>query len=60
MGFDVLSVERDGRDETFAVESISNGKRIRIGNKDVFLDTGDHTYEITYRAHAADRVLRWL
>ena len=50
VGFDVLSVERDGRDETFAVESISNGKRIRIGNKDVFLDTGDHTYQITYRA----------
>ena len=49
VGFDVLDVERDGRDEPFAVESMSNGKRIRIGDKDVFLDDGDYTYKITYR-----------
>ncbi len=48
VGFDVLSVERDGRDENYAVEKISNGKRIKIGNADVFLESGDHTYKITY------------
>ncbi len=48
-GFEVLSVRRDGRNETFAVESIGNGKRIKIGNADVFLDVGSHSYEITYR-----------
>ena len=48
VGFDVLSVERDGRDEAFSVENISNGKRIKIGNADVFLEPGDHTYKITY------------
>ena len=50
VGLDVLSVQRDGNSESFSVESISNGKRIRIGNKDVFLDRGDHTYEISYHA----------
>ena len=49
VGFDVLSVERDGRAEKYAVENISNGKRIKIGNAEVFLDQGDHTYKITYR-----------
>lgn len=49
LGFDVLGVRRDGRDEPYAVLSIGNGKRIRIGSADVFLDHGPHVYEITYR-----------
>jgi hypothetical protein len=49
VGFEVLDVERDGRDEPFALEALSNGTRIRIGDKDVFLDPGPHRYEITYR-----------
>ncbi|CAN5460542.1 DUF2207 domain-containing protein [soil metagenome] len=49
VGFEVLGVRRDGRDEPYALESISNGKRIRIGSKDVMLDEGPHRYEITYR-----------
>ena len=49
VGFDVLDVKRDGRTEPFTVMSISNGKRIRIGSADVFLDNGPHVYEITYR-----------
>jgi len=49
VGFDVLGVTRDGQPETYALESLSNGTRIRIGNKDVFLDDGLHRYEITYR-----------
>ncbi len=49
VSFEVLGVKRDGRDEPYAVESISNGKRIRIGSKDVLLDEGPHRYEITYR-----------
>lgn len=48
VGFNVTGVERDGRDETYSVESMSNGKRIRIGNKDVLLSYGDHTYDIHY------------
>jgi hypothetical protein len=49
VGFDVLGVKRDGKPEPFALESLSNGTRIRIGDKDVFLDDGLHRYEITYR-----------
>ena len=48
VGFTVNEVNRDGRSEPYAIESISNGKRIRIGDKDVYLDNGPHTYEITY------------
>ncbi|HEY2034488.1 MAG TPA: DUF2207 domain-containing protein [Rhizomicrobium sp.] len=46
--FDVLQVTRDGHDEPFDVESIDSGKRIRIGDKDVVLYEGPHTYAITY------------
>jgi uncharacterized membrane protein YgcG len=49
VGFEVLGVKRDGRDEPYTVLSIDNGKRIRIGSADVFLDNGPHVYEITYR-----------
>ncbi len=49
VGFEVLDLERDGFDENYTVESISNGKRIKIGNANVFLDDGDHTYKIVYR-----------
>jgi uncharacterized membrane protein YgcG len=49
VGFEVLSVRRDGHDEPYATEWISNGIRVRIGDKDVFLDSGQHVYEISYR-----------
>jgi uncharacterized membrane protein YgcG len=49
VGFDVQSVSRDGADETFATENLSNGVRVRIGRADRFLNTGPHTYVITYR-----------
>ena len=35
--------------EPYAIEGLSNGKRIRIGSADVFLDHGIHVYEIQYR-----------
>ncbi len=47
--FDVNKVERDGRVENFVLESLSNGVRVKIGNRDVFLDDGQHTYKIYYR-----------
>ncbi|MBX3521253.1 MAG: DUF2207 domain-containing protein [Xanthobacteraceae bacterium] len=49
VGFDVLSVKRDGKDEPYSVESLYNGKRIRIGSGSVLLTKGDHTYTIKYR-----------
>jgi uncharacterized membrane protein YgcG len=49
VGFEVLDVKRDGHDEPYSVSSYGNGKRVRIGDKDVIVDRGPHTYEITYR-----------
>jgi hypothetical protein len=45
----VLSVMRDNRPEPYTVENIGGGfKRIRIGDADVWLDSGVHTYVIRY------------
>ncbi|HWJ89238.1 MAG TPA: DUF2207 domain-containing protein [Pelagibacterium sp.] len=54
---DVLSVERNGTDEPFAVEDISGGKRIRIGSADRRLSPGVHRYTIVYRMDRAARSL---
>ena len=48
-GYDVLSVTRDGRREPYKTETEDNAYRIRIGDADVFLESGAHTYEIRYR-----------
>ena len=48
VGFAVKSVRRDGGTEPYAIESLSNGKRIRIGSADTYVDYGRHTYEIKY------------
>jgi uncharacterized membrane protein YgcG len=49
VGFDVLSVARDGKAEPYSTEKLSNGVRVRIGRADVILDTGPHEYVIKYR-----------
>ena len=41
VGFEVLGVKRDGRDEPYTVMSIGNGKRIRIGSADVLLEAAE-------------------
>lgn len=46
--FDVQSVTMDGHPEKYIVQNHSNGKRVRIGQKDVFVSHGLHTYVITY------------
>ena len=49
VGFEVISVKRDRQPESYTIEGLSNGKRIRIGSAEVFLDPGIHVYEIQYR-----------
>lgn len=45
----VLSVERDGRSEPYEIETVTPLiQRIRIGDPDVFLTYGSHTYAIRY------------
>ncbi len=47
--FVVQSVSLDGHSEPYSIESISNGKRVRIGSKDVFIQSGTHKYIIKYQ-----------
>ena len=47
--FEVLEVTRDGRPEPWHTKGESNGTRLYIGKKNVFLDAGRYTYSITYR-----------
>ena len=49
VGFDVVSVERDGQAEPYARERISNGVRIKMGSADVSVTPGEHTYVLHYR-----------
>ncbi len=46
--FDVTSVTMDGHDEAYTTESIDNGVRVKIGDADTIIDTGPHTYVLTY------------
>jgi hypothetical protein len=48
VGFEVTGVTRNGNPEPYVVEAIGNGQRVRIGDADVFLDDGPHSYTITY------------
>jgi hypothetical protein len=45
----VIEVKRDGRAEPYTLENLDAGfRRIRIGDADVFLPDGAHTYTIRY------------
>jgi len=46
--FDVLDVQRNGQPETYRVERMGDFQRIWIGDPDVFLNYGNHSYTITY------------
>ena len=48
VGFHVLSVTRAGRPEPYHIRDASNGKRVYIGDKDVFLQPGRCSYTLTY------------
>lgn len=56
VGFEVLSVTRDGKPEDWKTESVSGGVRIYMGSENTLLDRGLHTYELTYRT---DRQIRF-
>jgi uncharacterized membrane protein YgcG len=49
VGFEVLEVQREGKPEPYRIESLSNGKRVYIGEKNVYLEPGEYTYALTYR-----------
>ena len=51
VGFEIISVRRDGRPEDYHTESRSNGIRIYFGNKNHFISHGRHEYEFSYRTN---------
>ena len=48
VGFDVLSATQDGHPEPYSVDSVDDGERVKIGDKDVLIEQGAHTYTLTY------------
>ncbi len=46
--YDVKNVSRNGAKEPYAIEKEGGAYRIRIGDADVILANGPHTYEIAY------------
>ena len=49
VGFKVLEARRNGAHEPYRVESAGDGKKIYLGQKDIFLSPGVYTYTLTYR-----------
>lgn len=56
VGFDVISVTRDGRAEPWFIERSGKIARVYIGDKDRLLQRGNYTYAITY---SSDRQIRF-
>ncbi|MCX6354839.1 MAG: DUF2207 domain-containing protein [Candidatus Aureabacteria bacterium] len=48
IGFQIVSVLRDGAPDGYHREQVSNGVRIYIGREKVFLPHGEYTYTLTY------------
>jgi len=46
--FDVTSVQMDGHNETYTTESITDGVRVKIGDKDIDVPFGKHVYKLSY------------
>jgi uncharacterized membrane protein YgcG len=42
-------VKRDGADEPWHTAKRENGRRVYIGDKNVMISHGEHTYELTYK-----------
>jgi uncharacterized membrane protein YgcG len=49
VAFDIAAIRRDGQPEPYHTERLANGVRIYIGDKDVLIEPGQHTYVIEYR-----------
>ncbi len=49
VGFNVISVTRNGQEEPFHTQQMSNGIRVYLGSSDVSLATGIHRYQLTYQ-----------
>jgi Predicted membrane protein (DUF2207) N-terminal domain len=48
VGFEIVEIRRDGQPEPYHTEKVGNGVKIYLGQKEVLLPPGRHTYTITY------------
>ncbi|MCX6085308.1 MAG: DUF2207 domain-containing protein, partial [Caldiserica bacterium] len=46
--FRVLGVQRDGQTEPYTMENLTNGKRVKIGSADTFIEPGQHTWMLRF------------
>lgn len=51
VGFEIKGVFRNGEPEPYSLESLKNGKRIRVGRADYMLPQGNYTYKIDYETN---------
>jgi len=49
VNLEVVSVLRNTNSESYHIKDVSNGKRVYIGHKNVFLKPGIYTYTISYK-----------
>lgn len=49
VGFEVLSVVKDGEEEPYTLKSQSNGVAIYIGDENTFLPNGQYTYTLVFK-----------
>jgi uncharacterized membrane protein YgcG len=49
VGFHILRVSRDGERESYHTERRGNGVRIYIGDRDRYVEKGEHSYTLSYR-----------
>jgi uncharacterized membrane protein YgcG len=49
--FEVVAAARDGQTESWRSEPQGKGVRVYLGRKDVYLESGDYMYTLTYRTN---------
>ncbi|MEP3277669.1 MAG: DUF2207 domain-containing protein, partial [Stappiaceae bacterium] len=55
VSFDIISIKRNGESEPYTTSYYNGDSRVQIGEEDVIIDRGRHTYTLTYRT---DRQIR--
>lgn len=50
VGFDIVSVHRNGEREDWHTQNIRDGVRTYFGNSNRYINSGEHTYTFRYRA----------
>ncbi|NNC47949.1 MAG: DUF2207 domain-containing protein [Sphingomonas sp.] len=53
VGFEFIGAERNGRAESYSLDRMSNGLRIKVGDPEVFIGAGEHEYVLRYRIKRA-------